>query len=61
MSKSLKVVIDLDLLETLVNLSAYRLGDIADIPYSELDTFDRSVITEAQFAKLQELTNTLQR
>lgn len=56
---ALKVVIDLDLLETLMELAAYRIDNIG-WDYDDLYELDRSVLTEEQYTKLQELYLTLQ-
>ena len=65
MANSLKVVVDLDLLESMMNLIATSLNSIVCdwevLPYRSIPSDLQDELTETQFLKLQELANTLQR
>ena len=67
MANSLKVVVDLDLLEAMVELIntslSSQVSSWEDLPYEALTSVqsDISDISEKQFYKLIELINTLQR
>lgn len=58
MATSLKVVIDLDLLEVLMNTATFHLLITADSSYADLADYEREV-TEEQYNKIQELYRTL--